>query len=132
MEALQMYWHIHHNVLAEFAIGPIEERSAFIRAKKPTEEIETRLRLMRPVQHEPFGPAVKAILTFLENMAIIRKAKPNKEGREISRKAWRIADQASRDYAKHRSAFHKELEALHKLECPDCPWDGETIFPGTT
>lgn len=26
-------------------------------------------------------------------------------------------------------AWQKEIEALHKLECPNCPWDGTTIFP---
>lgn len=24
---------------------------------------------------------------------------------------------------------HETIEALHKKECPDCPWNGNTIFP---
>ena len=24
---------------------------------------------------------------------------------------------------------HKAMAALHQIECPDCPWDGSTIFP---
>lgn len=25
--------------------------------------------------------------------------------------------------------YKKIIEALHRKECPDCPWDGKTIFP---
>jgi hypothetical protein len=25
--------------------------------------------------------------------------------------------------------YKQEIEELHKLECPNCPWDGHTIFP---
>ena len=36
--------------------------------------------------------------------------------------AWKAYDEAYR-------ACKLEIEALHELECPNCPWDGKTIFP---
>ena len=132
MEALQMYWHIHHNVLAEFAIEPIEERIAFIKAEKPIEQMETRLRLMRPVRHELSGPAFEAALIYYNSMSALKKTKPDKHGRELASKLRKIVNEALIGYHEHRGTFYEELEVLHKLECPDCPWDGETIFPSTT
>ena len=35
---------------------------------------------------------------------------------------WHYVDRA---WAEHKD----EIEALHKRECLDCPWDGHTIFP---
>jgi len=26
-------------------------------------------------------------------------------------------------------AYYPQMVELHKELCPDCPWDGETIFP---
>ena len=28
-----------------------------------------------------------------------------------------------------KNDFNEKLNALHQEECPDCPWDGRTIFP---
>src|SRR3972149_6661090 len=65
-------------------------------------------------------------------------------------KAWDAFVKASVAYAKAGAAFVKakaafvkakaaynkaydeclpQIEALHALECPDCPWNGTTIFP---
>ena len=45
----------------------------------------------------------------------------------------READAKLREaYAKSREAYAKclpQIEALHKKEHPNCPWDGKTIFP---
>ena len=32
-------------------------------------------------------------------------------------------------WAAYLSKYHQELEALHATECPNCPWNGRTIFP---
>ncbi len=37
--------------------------------------------------------------------------------------------EARRDYDEAYRACAEEILALHTKECPDCPWDGETIFP---
>lgn len=33
------------------------------------------------------------------------------------------------DYAKAWDVAQAEIEKLHAQECPNCPWDGDTIFP---
>jgi len=42
-------------------------------------------------------------------------------------KAWAACGKAGEAYGK---ANRKELETLHSKLCPDCPWDGKTIFGG--
>jgi DNA-binding transcriptional regulator PaaX len=51
----------------------------------------------------------------------------------------RAYDEACWAYGEARraydEAYHKhlpEIERLHTEQCPDCPWDGETIFPEDT
>ena len=51
-------------------------------------------------------------------------------------KAWAAYDKAGAAYDKAWAAcnavlqkYADELEALHAAQCPDCPWDGKTIFP---
>jgi len=45
------------------------------------------------------------------------------EARKANLQAWKAWDKAQR-------ACATELEALHAIECPGCPWDGERlVFP---
>ena len=44
-------------------------------------------------------------------------------------KDWDAYDKAKAAYAKAYDECLPQIEALHILECPDCPWDGTTIFP---
>jgi hypothetical protein len=39
------------------------------------------------------------------------------------------ADKALAAYYKALEPYLPAINALHAVECPDCPWDGETIFP---
>ena len=43
-------WHIHHQILLEPLLEPIESRIAYIKANKPANEVPTRLKLLRPVK----------------------------------------------------------------------------------
>ena len=57
------------------------------------------------------------------NEACAKWKEADAEWREADVK-WKVADakwKASADWAR--------VEALHREECPDCPWNGETIFP---
>jgi len=38
-------------------------------------------------------------------------------------------DRAREEYDRALEEHAAEIEALHEQECPDCPWDGQTIFP---
>ena len=50
------------------------------------------------------------------------------KARRAHAEARQAHDEAGRAYDKARQAFEPELIKLHKELCPDCPWDGETIF----
>ena len=44
------WWHIHHEkLLYEYLTEPIRARINYIKKEKPKEEVETRLRLLKPV-----------------------------------------------------------------------------------
>jgi len=109
------YWHIHHDVLVGPLTKTIENRIAFIKEQKLEHERETRLRLMRPVKGRLPDAVVEAWYAYLKAGNAYDKLSA----------AWRTYDKALAD--------HKDkIEALHAKECPNCPWNGETIFPENT
>ena len=103
------YWHIHHDRLLEFATEPIENRIKYIRESKPKSEIALRLKLLKPVQGKLPDDVHKA------------RAAYNKAGADVD-KALAALDKAIADNL-------PAIMALHEKECPNCPWDGKTIFP---
>lgn len=98
-------WHIHHEILVELLTEPIEERLRYIDTEKakcePSWKIELRKRLLKPVM----GPLPEKI-----------------------EKANQKRKKANQEWEKVLGEHQVEIEALHKVECPDCPWDGKTIF----
>ena len=122
---MKPFWHIHHEVLLEWS-DDIQERIDYIKAHKPPHEVETRLRLLKPVQGALPPKLVKAKAAYDKARDAFVKAS--------------VAYAKARDaYDKAKAAYNKaydeclpQIEALHALECPDCPWNGTTIFPETT
>jgi hypothetical protein len=115
-----LYWHIHHDILLEPLTEPIENRIQFIKVNKPKNEVETRLRLMKPVRGK-LPKLDKACAEWGKACAEWGKA----------RAEW---DKACAEWDKARAEWDKacadpKVLALHAKECPDCPWDGRTIFP---
>ncbi len=106
-ESVEFYWHIHHDVLVEPLVELIHNRRAFIIANKPSHEIQTRLRLLKLVCGTLPDAVVQAGVTW--------------GGFNIG-----LAESA---YYKSLENHRTEIEALHAEECPDCPWNGYTIFP---
>ena len=43
------WWHIHHQELVEWLTEPVRARINYIKENKPADEIELRLRLLKPV-----------------------------------------------------------------------------------
>src|SRR3990167_1863668 len=43
------YWHIHHETLYEWLTEPLRARINYIKSDKPKDEIELRLKLLKPV-----------------------------------------------------------------------------------
>ena len=132
------YWHIHHGILAEPLAEPVGNRIRFIRENKPAKEVETRLRLMRPVRGKLPAKLAKARQACDEAKRALDEAgrayaDAARGGRGEARRAYekRWLDLGKMRWALEQAlrASRPEIEALHKLECPGCPWDGETIFP---
>ena len=152
-----MFWHIHHDVLCEWT-NDIQERIAYIRKEKPIDEIETRLKLMKPVKGELPDKFVKALKARKKVWEAYGKAwedydkareayckagedydkagedydkareARDKAGEAIN-KAWEACKKAREAYDKAWEAFRPQLEALHKKECGCKEWNGtEMIF----
>ena len=135
----ELWWHVHHGNgwLFEPLYEPAENRRQFIRENKPLVEVETRLRLFRPVLGDLNPPEYcrKARAKWQEADAKWQEADAKMQEayakwQEADAK-WQEADAKWREaYAKWKaSPDWKRVEELHAKECPNCPWDGETIFP---
>lgn len=105
---MKYFWHVHHEILAEPSDN-IEERIEYIKNNKSSEEIEIRLRLLKEVKGQLPRAYAEAWKAYDD--------------------AGKARDDACKAYAEAGKAYACEIEALHKIECPDCPWDGKTIFP---
>ena len=151
------FWHVHHEVLIEWCYS-YNERASYISEQKREDQKETRLRLFKPVKGKLPQEVVeagrvldKAWHAYDEAGRASDKAwhAYNRAGR-ASDKAWQAYyetqqayyetqqayNEASQAYNRARQALdealHKNMsaiEALHREECHDCPWNGKTIFP---
>jgi len=113
------YWHVHRDILIERLTQSVQNRINFIRRWKPLEEIETRLRLMKPASRA----ASKALAVYDKAESEAQAVYDNKA---TPTEAWAASKAV---YDKAESEAWAQVEAFHKKECPDCPWNGETIFP---
>ncbi len=132
-------WHVHHGdgLLLERLIEPYETRQKYIRENKPSQEVETRLRLFQPVRGKVTPPLYwqEADAKWQEADAKWQEADAKRQEADAK---WQEADAKWQEaYAKWQEAYAKwraspswkAVEALHATECPGCPWNGETIFP---
>jgi len=132
------YWHIHHNVLMEVAIEPIESRREFIRSTKPRNEIALRLTLLNSVKGKLPQELVEAGTNYINSWAGHLKARVkcnnastktyDKWGKYFL-KARIKCDKAWAKYNKTLLRCCLQIVKLHYKECKNCPWDGHTIFP---
>ena len=115
-------WHLHHEKLLEVCFS-CEERIAYIKSDKPLHEQEIRLRLFRPVVGPLPARLAKALAGWAKARAELAKACT---GWVKARTKW---DRAYTKWDRALAGFMPELEEMHRRECPNCPWDGRTIFP---
>ena len=120
------YWHVHHDQLMEWCYG-YAERAAYIRANKPASEIETRLHRMRLVKGKMPVAVVKARAEREKALAEWKKAWAEWQAEWDKARAER--EKVTAEWDKAWAEHFDEIEALHKAECPNCPWSGQTIFP---
>ncbi|MCC6311340.1 MAG: hypothetical protein IT345_10540 [Trueperaceae bacterium] len=114
---------MHHEQLAEPLTEPLANRLDYIRSYKPSYEQDTRLLLITPVKGELPEPLIKARAAYAKAGAAYVKAWA------AYVKAGAALDKARAAYVKAGAASTSDLEALHAIEHPDCPWNGRTIFP---
>jgi len=148
-------WHIHHTELVEVLIEPVASRVAWICDSKDPAEIPRRLERLRPVLGELPEAVAEAGRGLIEAVKVCRAAREAHEAYIIKacngnrippNEIWKVLgeptrryrysealtalDKAGWAYDKAREAHAKELEALHTVECPNCPWDGKRlVFP---
>ena len=133
----KFYWHIHHTILFEALTEPIENRIKYIKENKPKNEIKLRLKLLKPVKGKLPKEVVEAYKARDEAYKAWDEAHKawdeayNKAWDEAY-KAWDEADKARVEAYKARDEatekYKDKIEALHRVECKNCPWDGRTIF----
>ena len=104
-------FHCHHDRLFEY-VHDYYERVDYFKNHKPEHEQELRLRLFKfiPVDRLP----QKGLVAYIKAC-------------DACYKAWDAYDKENAVRSISSSA-KVELETLHKELCPDCPWNGETIF----
>ena len=133
------FWHVHHTVLLEWCYN-YEERARYIRTNKPRNEQETRLRLFKPVQGRLPEAVVKARQAYDKARQAYLRAYQEAYDKALQAyvEAYQAYDKASQAYDKAEQALDEvledntaKIEALHAKECPNCPWNGHTIFPNS-
>ena len=156
-----MYWHIHHEVLLEFATEPIENRIEYIKSYKPKDEVETRLRLLKPVRGAFPQEVIDARKVWDDAWKVRDDAwKVWDDAWKVRDDAWKVRDDAGKVREDARTVWEdawkvwgdarkvwddawkvredalvdnaEAINELHSQECPNCPWDGNTIFPEAT
>jgi hypothetical protein len=124
---VEYYWHMYHDQLVTPVMGPIKDRRKYIRTEKakyePPWKIKLRLRLLKRVRGTVLlDRAAKAAYDARIDLDTIKTGKKLQAMLHVLAAAWASHETELRN-------FKANIEALHAEECPDCPWDGETIFP---
>ena len=123
MKTSGLVFHCHHDQLIEFGYD-IKERQQAIRDTKAKSEIKLRLKLLQ------FIPSKRLPQEGLDEY--IRAGKVYSRAWVTYSKAWVAYTEARVAYNGALAAYCEKnkvaLEELHKELCPDCPWNGWTIF----
>jgi hypothetical protein len=142
MKTKGMFWHVHDKKLVEYCHS-YKERANYIRREKPKKEIGIRLRLFKPVRGklpvgwvrawEAYDKAWEAYDKAWKVYEKARKLYLDEAGKawDEAGKAWGEAgkawDEAWEAFVNVEKVCKDKVEALHKKECPNCPWDGNEI-----
>ena len=107
-------FHCHHDKLYEYVFDfDFDERVESIKKYKPLKEQPLRLRLFQLIPDDKI-PAKDSVewTTYIK-------------AREACSKEWEAHNKAREAYL---LKYSQELEELHTELCPNCPWNGKTIF----
>ena len=127
-------WHNHHEILFELRLWPREARIAYIKAKKPPHEQPTRLRLFTEVRN-PTPEMLRYAALWSKGNAMVDTGDALRAGdKSLRAKGNAMMDEGNALMDGGRALLatlqnSKTVLALHDKECPNCPWNGTTIFP---
>ena len=121
-------WHVHHNTLLEPLTKPMAHRRAYILEVKPKNEHALRLRLLKPIRGVLPLAVVKADIARAATWATFKKIRDSFGTSPAYDRAGLACDRAIENYIKALTDNRAKIEALHAQECPNCPWNGKTIF----
>lgn len=126
-------WHYHHSeYLVEFPTETLESRHAFIDVDKGENERPLRHRLLKTV----IGELPEDLTTAGKGYVKAKKAFDRANGTGFWTKFLLQQGKSANDQLLVATLLYEKvyyinlpaIEALHAVECPDCPWDGRTIF----
>ena len=135
-------FHVHHSILAEWCYD-FNRRVEAIKQDKPKEEQELRLRLFKLIPKDRLPKdLIKAMKDYNKVWDAYDKAAKDYDKAEETYntglsclKAAKTLESAGKALEKVGQAYVKVLnnnkdflEILHSELCPNCPWDGESIF----
>jgi hypothetical protein len=149
---IKWVWHPYHDVLIEPLIKPLKKHIDFLRVVESKDEQKIHLSLVKIVKGKLPKKLIEAGKEYIKAWEIAEKAyedyikvrdaykgkirkkyKTYKDYywavvRKAYYKALALVDKAVKTSAKIKKAINKEVLALHEKECPNCPWNGKTIF----
>ena len=131
-------FHVHDNIFYELCYD-YDERVKVIRQTKPQTEQPLRLKLLQLIPEDKIPSkdslqweAYNKVKAYAKVKKAYTKAKKAYNKIETYDKTWETYNKAREIYDKAREIYDKayssEIEKLHAELCPDCPWDGKTIF----
>ena len=118
-------WHVHHSPDLIEWVWDYEERCRAIQ-NKPAHEIPLRSRLFKMVKGLLPAPLLQARAALVQAGAAY-----DDQARATYDQAGAALDQARAAYNQAIQDNQAFIVALHAQECPNCPWDGVTIFSET-
>ena len=102
-------FHCYHYTLFSW-VYDYDKRVSYIKADKPKAEQKLRLKLFRMIPEDRLPSKLH-------------------EAREAYNEAWEAYNKAGEAFNMAGEACMPELLKLHEELCPNCPFDGKTIFP---
>ena len=128
---MRFYWHFDNDTLMTPVTKDSKEQIAYIRKCQPAQRAEVWLPLLRLVKGALPQPVMVALDTYIKaNNTYTRTRIPDARTQVGPTDAYVALKNAGIAFKETVAAHRTEIEALHAQECPNCPWNGQTIFPG--
>ena len=142
-------FHCYHNLLINW-VYDYQKRVDYIRTSKPRKEQELRLRLFKMIPEDDL-PKTEEYDTYIATGTVYNEAYNTcneayntcneahtcnevhnacNEACDVYYEAYDVYYEAYDAYDEACASYIRsfDLDDLHQRLCPNCPWDGETIF----